>query len=69
MFTSIIIDAHKGIDVVIFDVSWEYLNADMPEDKFILLKIESGFVAIMCEVNPKHKKNICVDSGVKVLYL
>ena len=23
----------------------------------------------MCEVNPKHKKNLRVDNGVKVLYL
>ena len=24
---------------------------------------------IMCEVNPEHKKNVCVENGVKVLYL
>ena len=24
---------------------------------------------IICEVNPKHKKNVCVENGVKVLYL
>ena len=35
-FTSLIIDAHGGEDVVIFNVSGAYLNADMPEDKFIL---------------------------------
>ena len=39
-FTSLIIDAHEGIDVAIFDVAGAYLNADMPEDKLILLKIE-----------------------------
>ena len=41
----------------------------MPEDKFILLNIEEGFVDIMCEVNPEHKKNVDVVNGVKVLYL
>ena len=39
-FTGLIIDAHEGRDVVIFDVPGAYLNADMPEDKLILLKIE-----------------------------
>ena len=24
---------------------------------------------IMCEVNPEHKRNIRVESGVKVIYL
>ena len=39
-FTSLIIDSHEGRDVVIFDVPGAYLNADMPEYKLILLKIE-----------------------------
>ena len=56
-FTSIIIDAHEGRDVVIFDFPGTYLNTDMPEDKFILLNIEGGFVDIICEVNAKQKKN------------
>ena len=57
-FTRIIIDAHEGRDVAIFDVPGAYLNTDTPEDKFILLNIEGDFVDIMCEVNPKHKKNV-----------
>ena len=40
LFTSLIIDAHEGIYVDISDVPGAYLNTDMPEDKFILLKIE-----------------------------
>ena len=31
--------------------------------------IEGEFLDIMCEVNPKHKKNVCVENGVKLLYL
>ena len=69
MFTSLIIDAHEGIDVAIFDVPGAYLNANIPEDKFILLNIEGEFVDIMCEVNSKHKKNIRVYNGVKLIYL
>ena len=58
---------HEGRDVAIFDVPAAYLNEDMLEDKFILLKIEVEFVDIMCEVNPEHKKNVRVENGVKVL--
>ena len=52
-----------------FDAPGENLNADIPEDKFILINIEDKFVDIMCEVSPEHKKNMCVGNGVKVLYL
>ena len=53
----------------IFDVPGSYLNSDMPKEKCILLKIEGEFADIMCEVNPRNKKNVCVENGVKVLYL
>ena len=69
LFTSLIIDAHIGIDVEIFVVPGAYLSADIPEDKFILLNIEGEFVDIMCEVNSEHKKNVRVENGVKVLHL
>ena len=69
LLTSLTIDAHKGRDVDIFDVPGAYLSADMPEDKFIILKIEGEFLEIMWEVNPEHKKNVCVENGLKVLYL
>ena len=55
--------------MAIFDVPGAYLNADMTEDKVILLYIEGGFVEIMCKVNPKHNKNVRVYNGVKVIYL
>ena len=53
--TSLIIDANEGGGVEIFDVPGVYLNADTPEDKFILLNIEGKFVDIMSEVNTYHK--------------
>ena len=40
LFTILIINAHEGIFVEILDVPGEYINADMPEDKFVQLKIE-----------------------------
>ena len=55
--------------MAIYDVPGAYLNADIPEDTVVLLNTKGEFVDIMCKVNPKHKKNICVENGVKVLYL
>ena len=60
-FTRIIIDAHEGRDVAIFDIPRAYLNDDIPEDKLVLLNIEGEFVDILCEVNPKHKKCTCAE--------
>ena len=68
-FISLIIDAHEGRYVEIFDFPGAYLNSDTPEDKFILLEIEGDFVDIMCEVNPEQKKNVRVENGVKVIDL
>ena len=42
----------------IFDVPGVYLNANMPEDKFLLLKFEDEFVDIICEVNPEFIKGV-----------
>ena len=56
LFTSLIIDANKGRYLAIYDVLGAYLNADMPNDKFIMLKFEGEIVDIMCKLNPKHKK-------------
>ena len=47
-------------DVEIFDVPGEYINADIPEDKIFLIKIEGEFVDIMYKLNPKHKINVHV---------
>ena len=38
LFNSNIIDTHKGREMGIFYVPGSYLNADMPEEKFIILK-------------------------------
>ena len=69
LFTILIIDAHEGRDVAVFDVPVTYLNAEITESKFILLNIEDEFMDIMCEVNPKHNKYIHVYNGVKLIYL
>ena len=41
----------------IFDVPGAYLNSDIPEYKFVLLKLEDEFVDIMCGVKPELIKD------------
>ena len=48
----VIIFAFEKRDVAVFDVPGAYLQADLPDDKFALLKFEGQFVDIMVEVNP-----------------
>ena len=52
-----------------FDVPGAYLHADIPDDKFVLLKIEGEFVDIMIEVNPEYANNVRYENGKKVLYV
>ena len=35
-----------------FDVPGPYLNAEIPKDKSILMKLREDSVGIMCHVNP-----------------
>ena len=67
---ALLIDVHKDRDVAIFDVLGAYLHADLPEGKFVLLKIEGQFIDIMCEVNREFhgKKTLYVERLVKALY-
>ena len=55
--------------MAIFDVPGAYLNAYMPEDKCLLIKFDSKFVDIMCEVNPELVEDVGFERGKKVLYL
>ena len=45
------VDAFEERAMEIFDVPGVYLNANVPEDKLVLLKLEDEFVNIMCEIN------------------
>jgi hypothetical protein len=66
---SLVIDAHEKRAVAIFDVPGAYLNADMPDNKFVILKLEGKFVDIMCDVNPEYLRDIRLENGKIVLYL
>ena len=60
--------AFEKRDVAVFDVPGAYLQADLPDDKFALLKFEGQFVDIMVEVNPDFAESVRYEKGRKVLY-
>lgn len=51
-----------------FNIPGAYLQADLPDDKFALLKFKGQFVDIMVEVNPDFADSIRYKNGKKVLY-
>lgn len=64
----LVVFAHEKRDIAVFDVPGAYLHADLPPNKFVLLKIEGQFVDIMVDVNLKFKEDIHFENGKKVLY-
>jgi hypothetical protein len=66
----LLINSFEERDVAVFDVPGAYLHADIPDDKFVLLKFEGDyFVDIMCDVNPEYKEDVRYENGKKVLYV
>ena len=57
----LVVNAYEGQYVAIYDVPGEYLNADIPDDKYVRLKLEGRFMDIMCDMNPDHIPNICLQ--------
>ena len=55
LFYTLIADVHNGRDMDSFNVPGEYLNASMPKEKRILMKLRGDFVATMCQVNPEYE--------------
>ena len=53
LMSLLLISAHEERETAVFDVPGAYLHADIPGDKFVVLKIEGEFVNIMCQVNPE----------------
>jgi hypothetical protein len=69
LMATLAIDIKEGRDVAIFDVPGAYLQAEMPKDKKVLMKLRGQFVDIMCEVNPEYKPYVTEERGEKILYL
>ena len=69
LLAQLIIDSFEERATEIFDVPGAYLNSDMLEDKFVLLKLEDEFVDIMREVNPEFIKEVQQEGKKTLLYL
>ena len=52
-----------------FDVPGEYLHAEIPKYKRILMKLRRDFVYIMCQVKPEYEQHVRYENGKKVLYI
>ena len=69
LMSLLLISAHEERDTAVFDVPGAYLHADIPGDKFVILKVEGEFVDIMCQVNPEFTTYVRRENQKKVLYL
>ena len=58
LLAQLMVDALEERAMVTFDVPGSYLNSNMPEEKFVLLKLEDEFVYIICEVNLEFIKDV-----------
>ncbi len=50
--TVLLIRAHKGQKNILFNVPGAFLQAEMADDKLVLLKLKGEFVDMMCKINP-----------------
>ena len=62
LFITMVIDVYKGLAVVAFDVTGDYLHANFPKYKHVLLKLRGEFVDILCGVNLEHIKNVIYEN-------
>ena len=69
LFLTFLIAAYEDRQVASFDIPGAFLQADMADDKLLLLKFRGDFVNMMCDVNPEHRKNVILENGKKVLYM
>ena len=74
LMTALLIGAHEGRKFISFDVPGAFLQAEMAEDKLVLLKLRRQFVDMMCEINPEFKPHVRCETTkngkkFKVLYM
>ena len=70
LITTLVIASMEERHVISLDVPGAFLQAELPEDKFLLLRLSGDFVDIMCQISPEHKNNVTVDKkGRKVIYM
>ena len=55
IMTMLVINAHENRDITIADVPGEYLHAQFPKEKNVILRMTDIFVDIMCDANKEYK--------------
>ena len=65
----ILINAYEDRKCAVLDIPGAYLHVEIPDDKFVLLKIEREFVEIMTEINPEYASDVRHENEKKVLYV
>jgi hypothetical protein len=69
LMTSCLMDAIEGRKVATCDIPGAFLQADWPADRDCYLKFEGAMVSMICDIDPKYKKNIVYGkNGRKYVY-
>jgi hypothetical protein len=69
LMTSCLMDAIEGRKVATCDIPGAFLQADWPADRDCFLKFEGAMVSMICDIDPKYKKNIIYGrNGKKYIY-
>jgi hypothetical protein len=62
-------DAIEGRKVATCDIPGAFLQADWPADRDCYLKFEGAMVSMICDIDPKYRKNIVYGkNGRKYMY-
>ena len=65
LITTMVIAAYEQRKAISFDVLGAFLQAKLPDDKMLLLRLTGDFVDIMCDINLEHEKHVIVDKKWK----
>jgi hypothetical protein len=69
LMTSCLMDAIEGRKVATCDIPGAFLQANWPADRDCYLKFEGAMVSMICDIDPKYKKNIIYGkNGKKYIY-
>ena len=58
IFATLLIGAHEGREFISYDIPGTFLQAEMADDKLVLLKLSGRIAEMMCEVNAEYKKHL-----------
>jgi hypothetical protein len=69
LMTSCLMDAIEGRKVATCDIPGAFLQADWLKDRDCYFKFEGAMVSMICDIDPKYKKNVVFGkNGKKYIY-